>query len=193
MSDKIDFANDSDKVDMSGFGEDEIAEAKMDWADIADSEDAKKESEDREIRDKEEKKRDEDREKRDKEEKKTGEEGKDDRRRDDRKTISKKPNGGRSNRRQSNPSAYITGFPISYKEPDVRKFITSGIKDPIEADKIDHIKYFVSSGKTRCIISFKDPESLKKILNAEKTVVEGNEIHVEEYRGQGRGAAGGFP
>jgi len=91
--------------------------------------------------------------------------------------------GGRSggNRAPSN-AVLLTQFPPTYKEADVRKFLTSVAKEPVEESKIDKVTvFFARSDRFRAIVWLKDTESFEKAMKANKTVVEGKEVKIEQY------------
>lgn len=182
--DKMDWSNDSERADMTCFDKKEIAEAMeedFDWADEAETEESNEELRLREAEAK-------------KEAPAKRELPSKDVKPDVRRNLHRTPY--RSDRRTHKPSnveytyeAYIQGLPLSFKKEDVRKFLTS-VKEPVEDDKIEGIKTWLSPAKQlQVIVSFKDNESLKKILKAHKTVVEGKEVSIQmKYHSQRRSA-----
>jgi len=182
--DKVDWSNDSERADMTCFDKKEIAEAMeedFDWADEAETEESNEELRLREAEAK-------------KEAPAKRELPSKDVKPDVRRNLHRTPY--RSDRRTHKPSnveytyeAYIQGLPLSFKKEDVRKFLTS-VKEPVEDDKIEGIKTWLSPAKQlQVIVSFKDNESLKKILKAHKTVVEGKEVSIQmKYHSQRRSA-----
>jgi len=86
----------------------------------------------------------------------------------------------------SSNAIYMSHFPASWKEAEVRKFFTTGVKEAVEESQIEKIRVFsVKSGVVRAVIYFKSTDSYQKGLKANKTKVENDEVHIEPYSDRG--------
>jgi len=172
--DKKNWDNDSEHVDMTFFGDDEINEVKreekakeeetFDWSAEAESEEAKDEFKLREMT-----------------------QGEINKTTGGSKTAPKKGPFNRNAKSRSSapnkphsPGVWLFDLPASYKRDDVKKLLTSGVKDPIEESKIENIKLFFN-GKPRALVYFKDSESAQKIAKVGRVEVGGKYIRFSEY------------